>query len=66
MVEKIWTGIALMDRMPYVILCQQSMNVVKEINSEVGGLSKHTSDIGVVIVIIRFSAPQTVGLHEKI
>lgn len=42
------------------------MNVVKEINSEVGGLSKHTSDTGVVIVIIRFSALLTVGLHEKI
>lgn len=32
------------------------MNVVKEINSEVTGLSKYTSDTDVVIVIIRFSA----------
>lgn len=37
------------------------MVVGKEMHSEVGGLSKYTSDAGVVIVIIRFSALPTVS-----
>ncbi len=37
------------------------MNIVKEVNCEVRALSKHTSDAGVVIVIIRFSALPTVS-----
>lgn len=36
------------------------MNMVKEITTEVRGLSKYTSDAGIVIVIIRFSALPTV------
>lgn len=35
--------------------------MVKEVNSEVRALSKYTSDAGVVIVIIRFSALPTVS-----